>query len=78
MKEVKQMLDVKANDYWHYHYIFDEESAYKEKKLGTQMINNIIINTIVPVLFAYGMHHNEQIYKDKALQWLEEAFRRKK
>ena len=54
LKEVKQMLDVKANDYWHYHYIFDQESDYKEKTLGIQMINNIIINTIVPVLFAYG------------------------
>jgi hypothetical protein len=72
LKEVKQMLDVKANDYWHYHYIFDQESDYKEKTLGTQMINNIIINTIVPVLFAYGIHHNEQLYKDKAIKWLDE------
>ncbi len=72
IKEVKKMLDVKANDYWHYHYIFDEQSDYKKKTLGSQMINNIIINTIVPVLFAYGIHHNEQAYKDKSVQWLEE------
>jgi hypothetical protein len=72
LKEVKRMLDVKANDYWHYHFVFDEESAYKEKTLGAQMINNIIINTIVPVLFAYGADHHEQVYKDKALKWLDE------
>lgn len=72
LKEVKKMLDVNANDYWHYHYIFDELSDYKKKTLGSQMINNIIINTIVPVLFAYGIHHNEQAYKDKSVQWLEE------
>ena len=36
------------------------------------MIDNIIINTIVPVLFAYGLHHNEHAYKDKAIKWLEE------
>ena len=36
------------------------------------MINNILINTIVPVLFAYGHHHKENEYKDRALQWLEE------
>ena len=35
------------------------------------MIDNIIINTLAPVLFAYGSYHNEQQYKDKALQWLE-------
>ena len=40
--------------------------------IGEQMINNILINTVVPVLFAYGQHHNEQTYKDKAINWLEE------
>jgi Protein of unknown function (DUF2851) len=72
LKEVKRMFDVKANDYWHYHYTFDEQSDYKEKTLGARMINNVIINTIVPLLFAYGLHYSEQAYKDKAIQWLEE------
>ena len=72
VSEVKKMLDVTANDYWHYHYIFDETSDYKKKNLGIQMVNNIIINTIVPVLFAYGLHHNDVAYKDKAMKWLEE------
>ena len=74
LKEIVKMLEVKANDYWHYHYLFDEETDYKEKTLGRQMINNIIINTIVPVLFAYGMHQNEQRYKDRAIKFLEEIF----
>lgn len=71
IKEIKQWFDVTANDYWHYHYRFDEQSAFKKKKLGNAMIDNIIINTIAPVLFAYGSYHKEQAYKDKALQWLE-------
>jgi hypothetical protein len=37
------------------------------------MIDNIIINTVVPVLFAYGNYYGEQKYKDKALQWLGES-----
>lgn len=69
---VQKLLNVTANDYWHYHYVFDETSAFRKKRLGEQMINNILINTIVPVLFAYGLHHNEQQYKDKAIAWLEE------
>ena len=36
------------------------------------MINNILINTIVPILFAYGYHHKENEYKDTAMQWLEQ------
>jgi hypothetical protein len=73
LSEVKKWFDVTANDYWHYHYRFDETSAFKKKKLGTAMIDNIVINTIAPVLFAYGNYHNEQKYKDKALKWLEET-----
>lgn len=73
VKNVKSRFDITANDYWHYHYRFDEHSAFRKKKLGAAMIDNIVINTIVPVLFAYGNYHNEQLYKDKALQWLEET-----
>ncbi|MEO6289991.1 MAG: DUF2851 family protein [Ginsengibacter sp.] len=71
-KEVKKMLEVTANDYWNYHYLFDVETSFKKKTLGLQMINNIMINTIIPVMFAYGTHHNEKVYKEKAICWLEE------
>ena len=72
VKMIKELLNVTANDYWHYHYTFDEATAFKKKKLGDQMIDNIIINTVVPMLFAYGHYHNEGTYKDKALKWLED------
>jgi hypothetical protein len=72
ISEIKKLLEVTANDYWHYHYVFDETSAFKKKKLGAQMINNILINTIIPILFTYGFHHNDQQYKDKAIAWLED------
>lgn len=73
IKEINNWFDITANDYWHYHYRFDELSAYKKKKLGSTMIDNIIINTVCPLLFAYGNYHNEQRYKDKAMQWLEQT-----
>lgn len=71
-KELKEMFAVEANDYWHYHYIFEEESAFKIKRLGKQMIENILINTVVPIVFSYGLHHNDEYYKEKAIKWLEE------
>ncbi|HMK25894.1 MAG TPA: DUF2851 family protein [Chitinophagaceae bacterium] len=73
VKELQQWFDITANDYWHYHYRFDEITSFKKKNLGTTMIDNIIINTVVPVLFAYGTYHDENKYKDKALKWLEET-----
>jgi hypothetical protein len=68
--QVKERLHITANDYWHYHYILDEPSAFKKKQLGRQMTENILINTVVPVLFAYGLYHKENRYKEKALQFL--------
>ncbi|WP_301922657.1 DUF2851 family protein [Ferruginibacter sp.] len=73
LKEIKDLLNVTANDYWHYHYVFDEATAFKEKHLGTQMINNIFINTIIPIVFAYGLYNKEEGYKEKAMQWLEQT-----
>lgn len=72
LKDVKAWLDVTANDYWHYHYRFDEPSSFKKKRLGAAMIENILVNTVCTVLFAYGHFHKEQKFKDRAVQWLEE------
>jgi len=72
VKDVKKWLDVTANDYWHYHYRFDEPSPFKKKTLGAGKIDNILINTVCTVLFAYGDFNKEQKYKDRAVQWLEE------
>ena len=71
--ELRDVFNVSANDYWHYHYRFDELSAFRIKNTGKEMCNNILINTVIPVLFAYGCYHKEEKYKMKAIQWLEET-----
>jgi uncharacterized protein DUF2851 len=72
LEKVKDLLSVTANDYWHYHYVFDETSAFRKKKLGSQMADHLLINTVIPVLFAYGHQYSENRYKEKAIRWLEE------
>ena len=68
--EVMRFLNVTANDFWHYHYNIGTTTAYKPKALGEQMAENILINTIAPLLFAYGLSGDNQAYKDKAIEWL--------
>jgi hypothetical protein len=72
IKHIRELLSLTANDYWHYHYSFDEPTAFKKKKLGRQMIDNILINTVVPMLYAYGYLNSNELFKVKALRWLEE------
>ncbi|MBC7722050.1 MAG: DUF2851 family protein [Pedobacter sp.] len=70
IKEVKSLFEVRANDYWHYHYQFDKPTDYSVKFLGADTLDNLIINTVVPVLFAYGLHMQDEAIKDKAIKWL--------
>jgi Protein of unknown function (DUF2851) len=73
MDQVSQLYDllhVTASEYWDTHYLLSEEAVLKKKALGSQMIENIIINTIAPVLFTYGHVRNEEQYKDRALDLL--------
>ena len=72
LKETEAKFNVTANDYWHCHYVFDEESGFKKKLLGRQMVQNIILNTVIPVLYAYGWYNNIEAYKTKALRWAEQ------
>ena len=72
ISDIKKLLSVTANDYWHYHYSLDEPSSFKKKTVGQNMIDNIVINTVIPMLFAYGLHHKEEKFKTKAILWLEE------
>lgn len=72
VNELRSMFDVRANDYWHYHYRFDEETSYLEKHVGSQMTDTIIINAVVPVLFAYASHVNDNLMKEKSMAFLEE------
>ena len=71
--EVKKWFEITANDYWHYHYNLDESTSFRKKKLGADMIAVIIINTVAPMLFAYGSYHKEEGLKQKAIRWLEET-----
>jgi hypothetical protein len=72
LDNLRQMFLVTANDFWHYHYNFTESAVFKPKKLGEQMVDNLIINTVAPLLFAYGHQHKEEMYTERALQWLRE------
>jgi hypothetical protein len=72
ISELEKLLTVTANDYWHYHYMPDMPGDYLRKTLGKQMVHNIIINTVVPVLYTYGYIHNNEACKEKALRWMEQ------
>lgn len=72
-RKAQDLLSVKANDYWHYHYMFDEMSAFSHKNLGRQMKANLFINSIIPMIYAYGHYNRSEKITDKALRWMEQV-----
>ena len=61
---------VKAGDYWDNHYRLEQLSPLAEKRIGHDMADMLLINTLVPLLFAWGDYHQHQHAKEKALRWL--------
>jgi len=70
--DIRQVLEVEADGYWSTHYRFDQPSAQRPKLLGQAMADGLIINTIVPYLFAMGRVRGDQRLKDRALHLLEQ------
>lgn len=71
--EIKSTLMVEVDAYWTEHYRFDKTSARRHSaKPGSQVLEQIILNAIVPVMFTLGILRNKQNLKSRALKLLEE------
>ncbi len=72
-KELAPAFSVKPSEYWLHHYQFFKKQAKEIPSLGRMSIENIIINSIVPILVAYGKSRDDQRYIDRAVQLLQET-----
>ncbi len=73
LREIENALVVELSNYWQTHYRFDSLSKKSNKTLGRSSIHLIVINVIAPLLFLYGQERDDQRYKDRALELLEEV-----
>ncbi|KQO33886.1 hypothetical protein ASF10_17710 [Flavobacterium sp. Leaf82] len=64
VKSVYDLLSVGASKYWQNHYQFDNESVRKPKSLSKSFLDLIIINTIIPIQFAYSNVMGQSISED--------------
>ena len=72
VKSLIQLFTVPPSSYWLSHYQFTKKAKSAEHELGRSSIENIIINTVVPVWAAYGKLSDEQSYVDRAVQVLQQ------
>lgn len=69
--QIRLLFHVNASEYWQTRYIFGDSSPRKNKYIGDASLDVMIINTVVPIIFAYGRKRNDEAYVEKALNYLE-------
>jgi hypothetical protein len=61
LEELYQLFEIPISDYWLTHYQFDKESPKKKKQFSKSFIDLLVINTIVPIQFAYAKSFGKEI-----------------
>ncbi len=69
--DIKKIVSAQTSTYWEEHFTFEKTSPRREKRLGENALNLILINTVVPFLYAYGMHKADEELCDRATRFLE-------
>ncbi|MBP1165984.1 hypothetical protein JOE44_002868 [Chryseobacterium sp. PvR013] len=64
-KSTEQLYDifksVKASEYWNFHFNFGSISKVQPKALSKDFIDLLILNTVLPLQYAYQKDHHEEI-----------------
>ncbi len=61
---IYKTFGVAVSAYWQTHYQFDKESPKKLKKLSQSFVDLIVINTIIPLQFAYAKSQGKENSED--------------
>jgi hypothetical protein len=71
IEDLRKIFNANTSEYWHTHFLFGQISDNLKKPLGKKSADILIINAIVPMLFAYAKYSNRETLKDKAIEILE-------
>jgi hypothetical protein len=71
-EKLEEVLAIRQSHYWKQHYQFGKK-VKSVPVFGKSSIDNVIINTVVPVLFAYGKQQDDEQYIDRAVNFLQQV-----
>lgn len=71
LDQVRELFNIGTEGYWDHHYRLNIASPKQVKHLGVSSINSIIINTLIPFIFAQGKTQQKDELCDRAIAWLE-------
>jgi hypothetical protein len=71
IKTMQQFFKLQQSAYWQAHYDFGKTATQISHELGKESINNLIINTVAPLLAAYSQQQDNEVFMERALNLLE-------
>ncbi len=66
IRQVKELFEVTASDYWDEHYVFGKKCRDFVKNTGSQATDIFLINAVIPVIFVYGQSRDRLDICEKA------------
>ena len=61
LSEFYKLFAISISNYWQTHYQFDKESPKKKKQFSKSFIDLLVINTIIPIQFAYAKSQGKEV-----------------
>lgn len=71
IEQMQELMRTHVTPYWETHYTFASESTRNAKRLSPFSLNLLMINTAIPMLFAYGRHTMDEELCAKAFDFLD-------
>lgn len=68
LEAIRKRLETGVSGYWKTHYTFGCKSPESEKRIQQKSLNLIVLNSVIPLLFAYGRYRGEVKYEDRAAE----------
>ena len=68
---LKKELLVRVSDYWQEHYEFGKPRKTAASSMGISSFENLLINSVAPLLAAYSTYTANQDFMDRAVELLE-------
>jgi hypothetical protein len=66
-------MEIRPSSYWDDHYDFGKTWTAGRGSMGKSSRENLVINTVVPLLVAYAEYTGQPVYKVRAMELMEQV-----
>ncbi len=69
-RHIQSLFDYRPDEFWNYHYHFDNRTERPTGGLGASRINDLMVNVIIPVLLLYARVFRDSLLRMQAREML--------